>query len=141
MKVLRFLLLLAMGLSLPAFAQQAELRTDAARVSASGGQVKLTAAVSYDGAPGAVGWSIALPAGWKLVSVAGPNVPAVAPEAGSSGQLDFAYTAVPAGRAEFSVWVSYPAGAAGSKVTATALVRNEGKLATLTPAPVVFAGE
>lgn len=139
MNLLRFLLAAVLCAAGSVFAQQAEFRSDVTKLSNSGGQVKVTAAVNYDGEPGAVGWSITLPADWKLVSVAGPHLPAVAPEAGSTGQLDFAYTAVPTNRAEFSIWVSYPAGGGAEKVAATALVRRDGKLATLTPAAITFA--
>jgi hypothetical protein len=136
MKILRFLLLFSWGAALPALAQPAEFRADVARLSSAGGQVTLTAAVAYEKAPGAFGWSISLPAGWKLVAVGGPHVPAVAPEAGSTGQLDFAYTSVPGGRAEFSLVVSYPGGTEAGRLAAEVLIRRDGKLITLTPADI-----
>jgi predicted dienelactone hydrolase len=121
-----------------AFAQNATLKADATALAPAGGSVTLTAAVNYDGQPSALGWAIALPADWTLVSVAGANVPEIAPSAGSTGTLEFAYTAAPAAKAEFSVVVRYPAGATTAKAVPTVLVRADGKLATLTPAPVEF---
>ena len=122
-----------------AFAQNATLTADATALAPAGGQVTFAAAVSYDGQPSALGWAIALPADWTLVSVAGANVPEVSPAAGSTGALEFAYTAAPAAKAEFSVIVRYPAGTATAKAVPTVLVRANGKLATLSPALVEFA--
>jgi len=121
-----------------AFAQNATLSSDTTALVRSGGTVTLTATADYDATPGALGWSIALPADWTLVSVSGPNVPAIAPEPGSAGTLEFAYTSVPAQRAEFSVQVHYPANASAIKATPTVLVRSGGKLITLTPPAVEF---
>lgn len=129
-------ILLALGTLLPAFAQLTEFRSDVGRLSPAGGQVKLTAAVTYEDAPGAIGWSITLPVGWKLVALSGPHLPAVAPEIGSTGQLDFAYSVIPAQRAEFSLAVSYPAGADSGRVPAVVIVRRDGKLTTLAPEEV-----
>jgi len=103
-----------------------------------GGSVALTATVTYGDQPGALGWSIALPADWSLVSVAGANIPGIAPEAGNSGTLEFAYFTIPANRAEFKLVVRYPAGATAAKAAATVLIRANGKLVTLEPAPVDF---
>ena len=123
-----------------AFAQTASLSADTNALSPSGGTVTLTAAVSYEGEPGAIGWAIALPADWSFVSVAGPNVPAIAPEAGTTGTLEFAYTAVPAQRAEFTVTVKYPANARTTSAGSTVLLRSGGKLNTLNPRPVQLTG-
>lgn len=121
-----------------AFAQNATLKADTTALAPAGGQVTLTASVSYDGQPSALGWAIALPADWTLVGVAGANVPEISPSTGSTGALEFAYTAAPSSRAEFSVVVRYPAGSTTAKAVPTVLVRANGKLATLTPAPVEF---
>ena len=121
-----------------ALAQNATLQADATALAPAGGQVTLTASVSYDSQPSALGWAIALPGDWTLVSVAGANVPEVSPAAGSTGALEFAYTAAPAAKAEFSVVVRYPAGSSAAKAVPTVLVRAHGKLATLTPAPIEF---
>ncbi len=123
-----------------AFAQNATLTADTAALSPAGGTVSFTAAVSYEGEPGAVGWSIALPADWSLVSVSGPEVPAISPDAGTTGTLEFAYTAVPPQQATFIVTVKYPANAPTAAATPTVLVRANGKLTTLTPKPVQLTG-
>ena len=123
-----------------AFAQTASLTADTSMLAQSGGTLVLRAAASYEGEPGALGWAIVLPADWSLVSINGPQAPAIAPEAGSTGTLEFAYTAVPANRAEFSVIVRYPANAASTQATSTVLLRSNGKLTTLTPTPVPLKG-
>jgi hypothetical protein len=124
----------------PAFANTATLSADNSTLAPSGGTVAFTATASYEGQPGALGWSITLPAEWSLVSVSGPNVPTIAPAAGTTGTLEFAFTSVPAQRAEFTVLVSYPANAKSTAATSTALIRAGGKLATLKPAPVQLSG-
>ncbi len=119
-----------------AFGQTAALTADNTTLAPSGGTVALKATVAYEGTPGAVGWEIALPADWTLVSVSGPNVPSIAPEPGSAGTLEFAYTGVPAERAEFTVLVRYPANTATAAATPTVLVRGGGKLTTVSPPAV-----
>ena len=138
MNYLRFAFVALFCSAAAAFAQTATLSADSNRLAASGGQIVLTATVSYEGEPGALGWAIELPANWSLVSVVGPDAPSVAPSAGTTGTLEFAYTSVPANRAAFSVVVSYPAGAAAANATPTVLVRSAGKLATLKPTAVTF---
>jgi len=119
-----------------AFAQTASLTADNTSLAPSGGTVALKAAASYEGTPGALGWEIALPADWTLVSVSGPNVPSIAPDAGTAGTLEFAYTSIPTERAEFTVLVRYPANTATATATPTLLVRGGGKLTTVTPPAV-----
>jgi hypothetical protein len=119
-------------------AQTATLTGNTAALSRSGGTVILTATATYDGTPGALGWSIAVPADWTLVAVTGPNLPGIAPQSGSTGTLEFAFTGVPPQRAEFAVEVRYPAGAGPTPVAATVLVRASGQLVTLKPTPVEF---
>ncbi len=131
---------LAMLSAASAFAQSAALSSDTSTLAPAGGTVVLTAATTYDTAPGALGWSITLPADWTLVAVTGPNVPAISPEPGSSGALEFAFTQVPAARVEFSVQVRYPANAGTAQATSKVLVRADGKLTTLSPAPVELRG-
>ncbi len=134
----RLAVTVALGLASVAFAQTASLKADAAALMPSGGSVTFTAAATYDGQPAALGWAIALPSDWALVSVSGANVPEISPDVGSSGTLEFAYTSAPAGRSEFNVVVRYPAGATTAKAVPTVLVRANGKLTTLTPNPVEF---
>ena len=121
-------------------AQNASLTTDTPVLAPSGGTLVLRAAADYADEPGAVGWSIKLPADWSLVSINGPHVPDIRPEAGTTGELEFAFTSIPANRAEFSVIVRYPANSPSTEATSTALIRASGKLATLTPAPVQLRG-
>ncbi len=128
----------ALGLASVAFAQTASLKADVAALIPSGGSVTLTAAATYDGQPAALGWAIALPSDWTLVSVSGVNIPEISPDVGSTGTLEFAYTSAPAGRAEFNVVVRYPAGATTAKAVPTVLIRANGKLATLSPTAVEF---
>jgi hypothetical protein len=138
MKLPGFLAFAAVVITASAFGQTASLQADTTALSAAGGTVSLTASIKYDARPGAIGWAIELPGDWKLVAVSGPNVPAIAPGVGAAGTLEFAYAEVPAERAEFTLVISYPAGAAAAKAVPTVLVRTEGKLATLNPAPVEF---
>jgi hypothetical protein len=138
MNELRWIAALALSFAVSAFAQTASFTAAPTNLAAAGGEVTLTAIASYEGEPGAIGWSIVLPANWTLVSVNGPNVPAIAPKSGAEGALEFAYTAVPARRAEFRVTVRYPAGVPTAKATSTAIVRTAGNLKTLMPPPVIF---
>ena len=121
-------------------AQSASLSSDTTVLAPSGGNVTLRAVADYEGEPGALGWSIKLPADWSLVAINGPHVPEIKPEAGAGGELEFAFTNVPAAKAEFSVIVSYPANSSSVAATSTALVRSGGKLTTLAPAPVQMRG-
>ena len=123
------------------FSQSATLTASTSALSASGGNLTLTAAANYDGQPGAIGWSVVLPPDWALVSLAGPNPPGIAPDLGTTGTLEFAHTSIPANRAEFSFVVRYPAGAVAAKAAPTVLIRANGKLTTLQPAPVEFGGK
>ncbi len=134
-------LALAFGAATLGLAQTASLTADTTALAAGGGSVTLTATVTYDGQPGALGWSIELPADWSLVSVSGANLPGIAPDLGNSGTLEFAYFTIPANRAEFKLAVRYPAGATAAKAIPTVLIRANGKLATLEPAPVEFGGK
>lgn len=121
-------------------AQTASLTTDNPYLARSGGVIALTATVAYEGEPGAIGWSIQLPADWSLVSVSGSDVPQVSPEAGSTGTLEFAYTQLPAGKAGFTVVVRYPENAASTAAKTTVIVRSGGKLTTLDLGDLAFFG-
>ena len=76
-------------------AQNASLTTDTPVLAPSGGTLVLRAAADYADEPGAVGWSIKLPGDWSLVSINGPHVPDIRPEAGTTGELEFAFTSIP----------------------------------------------
>lgn len=133
-----FFVVLAWGAATLGSAQTATFTADTTALAPGGGRVALTATVTYEQLPGALGWSIVLPADWSLLSVSGDPVPGIAPEVGSSGTLEFAYFTIPAQRAEFKLVVQYPAGATTAKAVPTVLVRANGKLLTLEPSPVTF---
>jgi hypothetical protein len=83
--------------------------------SPNGGTITLTVALSYSAAVTVPGVSITAPAGWKFVSVGGPDTPSVAPQSGDEGELSFTYLNAPANLANFSVTLSYPAGLSGDQ--------------------------
>jgi hypothetical protein len=118
-------------------AQSAALTPASANVS-GGTTVTLTASANYVGAPSAVGWSVTLPEGWSFVGTSGPNPPQVAPQAGATGTLEWAYTNVPADVAVFVITVK-AAGKPGTvQLPAKVLLRANGKQQTVevTPATV-----
>lgn len=125
-----------LGSAVSALAQSATLLADSTRLHAEGGVVALTARAAYEGAPGAVGVALDLPRDWELVAVSGPDVPSVAPKAGTSGKLEFAYLQTPASRLEFTVQVRYPAGVTAALVSSHVVVRNDGQMATAKSEPV-----
>ncbi len=130
---------LVFGAAALGFAQTASFTADTSSLAAGGGFLSFVATATYEGQPGAVGWSIELPKDWSLVSVSGANLPGIASEPGSSGALEFAYITIPADRAEFRLVVRYPAGTMAAKIGPTVLIRANGKLITLAPSPVEFA--
>ncbi len=99
--------------------------------------VTFTAAVAgYPGDTGAIGWTVALPAGWSYVS--GSGEPDVKPVAGQTGMLEWAYVSIPE-NASFTFTVSYPAGLdTDQSVTAAVLVRYSGNRQDVTPATVTL---
>jgi hypothetical protein len=142
MKPIRSLVLLASLVLAPlAGAQTAALKADNPHLAPSGGTLALTATLTYEGAPGAIGWSVELPADWSLVSVAGQTPPQIAPEAGTRGTLEFAFTEAPAARAEFTIVVRYPANAPSFSAKPAVILRQDGQLSQLKPAPVAFIGD
>jgi hypothetical protein len=110
----------------------------AAVYTPAGGNLTLVATIAYPTlVPTALGYTINLPADWALVSTGGPNTPGNAPAAGTTGALEFAYTAIPANQASFTVVVSYPAGLSGNQtLTASAIYRTP--LATIAVPSVVL---
>ena len=112
-------------------AQTATLTSSMTNLSASGGQLVLTATTSYAGlTPTAIGWTITLPTGWAIVGVAG-DTPSFAPAAGTTGSADFAYVSFPANSATFTVTVSYPATSDSATVNAVCSYRSPLKNITL----------
>ena len=129
------MLVVAVAAAALAFGQSATLVTDKSS-AAAGSEITLTASVNYSAAPSAIGWSVTLPEGWTFVSTGGVNPPAVGPQHGATGTLEWAYTEVPAGSAQFSFTVK-AAGKPGSlQLSAKALLRADGKQQTVEVAPV-----
>jgi hypothetical protein len=101
--------------------------------------VTVTVNLNYGGALSALDFSLTTPAAsgtWKVPSVAGPNIPQTMPEPddlGASG-LGFVYTDIPAGTANFTFALTYPAGMTGDQVlTYTANFTDEsGMVSTVT---------
>ena len=88
----------------------------AAQYLTTGGTVSLRARVTYTGqTPAAIGVTVNVPAGWSLASTGGPNVPQVAPVAGTTNVLEWSYSSLPANEAVFTFVVNSPAGQSGSK--------------------------
>ena len=139
MKLFNALLLAGLLLASNGFAQTASLTADNANLAPAGGEVTLQATLAYRDRPAAVGWSLLAPDSWSLVKVGGGSLPQVRPEPGATGALEFAYIIVPEFTAHFTVTLRYPAGASRDKVAATVIVRKDGQIITLTPAPVVFS--
>ena len=139
MNLLRIVLL---GLITTAWAaaQSATLSADLAKLSPTGGNLAITATVIYDSTPGAIGWSVKLPDGWALLTTSGPDLPAVKPDHGAVGTLEWAYTAIPPNRAQFLFTVGYPAKTAlPAEIVSTVFVRAKGELKTVAPAPIRFS--
>lgn len=121
-------------------AQTATLKADRIWLTASAGTVSLTAAATYDGQPSALAWSVALPEHWSFVDMAGPDVPAVAPAAGATGVLEFAFTTAPANRAEFVIRVRHESNDEPNAIVSSVILRKDGKLTNIAVAPVQFQG-
>lgn len=126
-------------LAITATAQTPQFTADSVALLPNGGTLKLLAALSYTDRPSAVGWTITLPKGWTLEKVGGGNPPSVAPEAGSAGQLEFAYVSVPDYLASFELTVRYPADAGKVSIAASVIVRSRGKVDTLEPKSLQLA--
>jgi hypothetical protein len=96
-------------------------------LAAGGGQLVLNVDIVYGEAPAALGLSIGLPAGWSFVATSGAAKPAIQPDAGTTGSLDFAWMTAPADHAAFSITVSYPAGTGATTLRGKAILRRDGK--------------
>ncbi len=98
----------------------------------AGGTLTITNTLTYAGTAASLGWSTVLPAGWSYVSsagAAGDTKPAV----GGTGEIGWAWTAVPPSPVTFTYTVNVPAGETATRtLTASALARPGGS-------PVVFA--
>lgn len=133
MKLIPTSIFVALG-SLSVFGQQAKLTATKTVLAPEGGSIKFTATATYDERPGALGWSISLPAGWSLRRTGGPNVPDISPIASNSGKLEWAFIAAPASPAQFDFVLRYPANSSPSNnIQAELLLCTNGKT-TVVPA-------
>lgn len=123
----------------PAFAQTASLVADSVTYQAAGGTLTLTVTFAYPATPTALGLEVVLPDGWTYVG--GTGEPAVKPESGTTGLLEWAYTGgFGATASSFTFTVGYPAGLTGTQtLSASAVYRSP--LTALNVAPVTLAPE
>jgi hypothetical protein len=119
-----------------ACAQTATFTADRSKLATTGGQVNFTATITYTNAPDALGFSVQLPSGWSIVRTTGTVPPQVAPAAGATTPLEWAYTTIPVGHAQFYIAVRYPAGVKTASVIPSVICRTNGRLTTLSPPPV-----
>jgi hypothetical protein len=108
--------------------------------NASGGAVvTLSAAASYTGRPGAVGWMVTLPEGWSYVGTAGLNPPQVAPQEGATGTLEWAYTTVPPDAGVFIIVLKAGRRTGPAILHGRVLLRADGKQHAVEVAPAIVA--
>ena len=121
MKTLLYRILLALGVAgSVAFAASASAQTvtvapSTTTCSATGGTITFTVTLSYTGAPSALGFSVVAPSNWTFGAAGGANPADVAPGAGDTGELDFAWITIPASPVSFTFTVNYPASLAGNQ--------------------------
>ena len=128
-------LLAAAAVTSMGFGQSATLVSDRT-TPAAGVELSLTASASYAGTPSAMGWSVTLPAGWSYVSTGGPDVPAITPQAGATGTLEWAYTDTPGSAARFTFIVKTSGKPGTQQLAAKVLLRADGKQSTVAVTPV-----
>jgi hypothetical protein len=132
-----FLSSVALAAASLGFAQSATLSGDKSSV-ASDAELTLTFSATYAGAPGAMGWSVSLPEGRSYVSTSGSDIPAIAPQAGATGTLEWAHTYAPVGVAHFRFTVKAAGKPGEAQLKGTLLLRAAGKQQTIESAPVGF---
>ena len=115
------------------------LRVDlagAAQYAAGGGTARVRVTLNLGPLPpSALGVTLELPEGWSHVATEGAQIPEIQPAPGNRANLDFAYTAPPAGEASFEVVVAYAAGLTGLQ-TITGAATYRAPLQVLTASPV-----
>lgn len=102
-----------------AWAQTATITPAATTYAAAGGSLSFAVNITYSeptASVGTVAVRLRLPSGWSFVSTEGPNPPQVAPFAGNTSAVDFAYTSTPASPINFSFTLNYSAGLSGAQV-------------------------
>lgn len=141
MKSLRFSLFF-LALALQGYAQQAGLTADNSRLSSGGGTLKISASVTYNQTPGALGWVVTLPAGWSLVGTTGSQPPEIAPANGATARLEWAYVSIPDASVQFDFIVSYPAGLRQSQqISAEVITCSAGTTKSIPVNRVTFTAE
>jgi hypothetical protein len=114
---MKFAVALLLLLPLAVRAQTATLSATPTTYSPAGGDVVLTATVSYPASASAVGFTIETPVGWRYVRVGGANPPGITPAPDqANGLLEFAFTSVPAGQLAFTVVIAGNPGLTGNQV-------------------------
>ena len=89
-----------------------------------GGTLTITNTLGYAGAISGLGWEVLIPSGWTFVS-AGGNLGNVAPVVGTTGLVEWAWTAPPANPMNFSYTLAVPAGQTGEvQLVAHVIVRS-----------------
>ncbi len=133
---------LFVSLALQGYAQQAGLTAESSRLSSYGGTVKIAASVTYEQAPGALGWSITLPIGWSLVETSGAQTPEIAPSAGAVSKLEWAFVSIPNSSAQFEFTVSYPAGLRQTqRISADVVTCSDGTTKSILASGLTFSPE
>ena len=112
-------------------AQTLVLTPSTTMLNSAGGNVTFTAAISYQTTPSTLGFSVTLPTGWSYVSgtsVPGtsPAEPAIAPSAGRTGLLEWAFITPPAGTATFTFVAAYAANTSGAQTLTSTLLARDG---------------
>lgn len=129
-------LLFAVVAAISGRAQTAQLTSDQVALAPEGGSVRLLATLTYMEKPAAIGWEVALPDGWSFEKVAGGTPPQISAARGSNGTLEFAFTDVPEGAANFEITVRYPAGSSSVTITSVAYLRVRGEQTSIRPQSV-----
>lgn len=113
--------------------------TPTAFTTSDGALVVFVAHVDYPATPAAVGWTLTLPAGWSYA--AGEGEPEIKPLPGQTGELEWAWIAVPAHALSFTFTLRPPARATATPVFhASALFSDaDGTTHTLCLAPIRLA--
>jgi hypothetical protein len=80
----------------------------------AGQTVTITNTITYTGTISALSWSVPLPAGWSFASASG-SAGEVAPAVGQTGELDWAWSTIPASPVTFTYTLTVPAGQTGTQ--------------------------
>jgi hypothetical protein len=80
----------------------------------AGQTVTITSTIAYTGTASALSWSVLLPAGWSFASSSG-STGNVAPTVGQTGELDWAWSTIPASPVSFTYTLNVPAGQTGAQ--------------------------